>query len=342
MSGASQLSARTGQVLFSVVKAYIDKGEPVASQDARLKRFQLSPASLRSILAELDALGFLHQPHASAGRIPTRKAFQAFVGSLPGHRLQAARVGQIQSALTETSAEKRAAKCSDLLTEMTESVGIAAAIPAASQTLEQVELVPLGDRRVLMVVMTADKLVRDQVVVLDEAIPAAELTSIRNYINIEFKGWTVSGVRDELRRRLKETSDAYGLILKKLILLYQKGFLAVGFEPEVHLGGASNLMADELQVNRERLKELFRTLEEKQRILSLLDQFLDNKGEIGVEIGLGDHPPALGELALIGISVPFQTGLSVKVAVIGPWRMDYERAISAVLHVGRAYASLPS
>ena len=340
MRKAANLNARAEQVLCSIVKAYIETGEPVASLDiSRLRRHNASPATVRNIMAELATEGYLHQPHTSAGRVPTGKAFEVFVENLPGKRVFQPELGRIHGALDQASSvEERVERCSHLLTEMTNGVAIAVAIPTSGHTLDQVQLISLGDRRVLMVVVTRDKRVRDSVVTLEEPISQDELTSIRNYLNMNFGGWVLSEIQVELRSRLAETSAAYDLVLKKLVLLYQKGLLDIKFEPELHMDGQANLVAFELHLTKERLKELFHALEEKKRVLQLLEHFLEEQpsGEVGVRVGLGEEHPSMGELSLIGISVPITGGMSGRIAVLGPLRMDYERAMSAVLHVGRA------
>ena len=339
------LRARTEQILCSIVQSYIETGEPVASLEiSRLRRYQLSAASIRNVMAELAAEGYLHQPHASAGRVPTGKAFEIFVNNLPGRRLQSDELARIRQRLHHAeSLDQRVEQCSQMLTEMTQGVALTAAIPTAAQTLEQVELVALGGQRVLMVVVTGDKVVRDQVVTLDQPVTTADLAPIRNYINTEFSGWLIGDIQPEIARRLAQTSAQYHLILQKLMLLYERGILGRGLAAEVHMDGASNLVLFELQLTREKLKELFRTLEEKKRILQLLERFLAEKsGEVGVRIGLGAEHPTMGELSLIGVSISLPGGMDAKIAVMGPLRMDYSRAMSAVLHVGRALGSLPS
>ncbi len=338
------LSIRSEQILGSIVRAYIETGEPVASGAiSRLRRYQLSPASVRNIMAELSAEGYLQQPHTSAGRIPTEKAFRVYVQGLEGRRLQSGEVGRIRGTLSEAaSVEERIECCSHLLTEMTNGLGIAAAIPTASQRLEHIELILLGERRVLMVVVTGDKMVRNHVVTLDERVTQHDLDSIRNYVNVEFSNWVIADVQAELRRRVEEASAAYDATFKKLILLYDKGLLELGFQPEVRMEGASNLVSFDFHVTRERLKDMFRALEEKKRIVQLLDRFLENAGKLGVKIGLGDEDPSLGGLSLIGITIQVPGGVTAKIAVVGPVRMNYERAVSAVMHLGRAFSSIPS
>jgi heat-inducible transcriptional repressor len=193
-----------------------------------------------------------------------------------------------------------------------------------------------------MVVVTRDRIVRNRVVSLDETVAQGELSSIRNYINRNFSGWTLPDVHAELMRRFEQHSAAYDALLKKLTLLYSKGLLDIELVPEIHIGGASNLVGLDLHLTREKLRELFHTLEEKKRMLQLLDRFLEQPaGELAVQVGLADAHPSMRELSLIGVSIPLSGGLSAKIAVLGPMRMDYGKAISAVYHMGQAFRSLP-
>jgi heat-inducible transcriptional repressor len=239
--------------------------------------------------------------------------------------------------------QARVARSSHLLTEMTRGLGIAAAIPTASQTLDQVELVSLPDRRVLMIVATRDHMVRNRVVSLNEQLSSAELQSIRNYLNHNFSGWLLSDIQRALDTRLREESAAYDSILRRLNLLYEKGLLELGLAPEVHIEGASNLIGLDLHLTREKMRDLFRALEQKKKVLLLLDRFLEQpQGELAVRIGLAEAHPSMGELSIIGITVNLPSGLSGKIAVVGPMRMNYEKVISAVLHVGQAFGNFPA
>jgi heat-inducible transcriptional repressor len=219
-------------------------------------------------------------------------------------------------------------------------VGIAAAIPAASPALDHVELVALPAGRVLMVVMTRDQQVRNRVVTLEEAVSPDELISIGNYINGNFSGWILEDVRRELAARLDHAAAAYDELLRKLTVLYSKGLLDLGNAPEVHMDGASNLVSVDLHLTREKMRELFRALEEKKLVLELLDRFLErNESGIAVQVGLGAAYPFMSELSLIGLPVQLPNGMSAVIAVLGPMRMNYSRVMSAVQHVGRAFGS---
>jgi heat-inducible transcriptional repressor len=332
------MTPRSRQLLHEIVEAYIHTGEPVASRTvARNQR--LSGASIRNIMADLDEQGYLSQPHTSAGRVPTEKAFRSYVESLSLRRLAAVEIERLRSEFGRLdTVEERIERTSRMLTEMTHGVGLAAAIPKASPALERVELIALPDRRVLMVVVTRDRQVRNRVVGLEEPVSASELDSIRNYINHNFSGWSLEDVRGELAQRLLHASATYDAILRKLTVLYAKGLLDLPAEPEVHMEGASNLMGVDLHLTKEKMRELFRTLEEKKRVLELLDRFLENPaGEIGVHVGLGATHPSMGELSLIGLPVMLASGIPAVIAVLGPMRMNYVRVMSAVQHVGQAF-----
>lgn len=338
MKQETALAPRNAEILRSIVQAYIETGEPVASRTvSKVNRTALSAASIRNIMADLEDDGYLSQPHTSAGRVPTAKAFRHYVQSLQGTRMLVGELARIRSELSQfDTLDARIERSSHVLTELTRNVGIVAAIPADNQTLSQIELVSLGEHRILIVVVTQDRTVHNKTVLLPETVSQDELNSIRNYINYNFSGWKLIDVRNELRARLEQESALYNQMLKKLIWLYDKGLLDVTLTPSVHMEGASNLVGLDFHLTRERMRELFRTFEEKKRVLQILDQFLQSGGELDIHVGLSDAHPSMGELSLIGVSVALPGGQSAKVAVLGPMRMNYLRVMSAVYHVGHA------
>jgi heat-inducible transcriptional repressor len=336
------LKSRHRDILTSIVREFIETGEPVGSRTlSKLRDQPLSPASIRNVMADLADEGYLSQPHTSAGRVPTEKAFKFYVRSIVAERmapLDASRVYSLFSGL-ETMGE-HVERSSHVLMELTRNVGIAAAIPALSQELEQIELIPLAERRVLMVLVTSGHLVRNRAVTLDEPISREELLSIRNYINRNFAGWQLGAARRELVRRMLEERELYHAELRKLQMLYQRGLLEVDASPEVYLEGVSNLLGLDLHLTREKMRELVRALEEKQRLIELLDRFLEQPpGELQVHVGLEEAHPAMKDLALIGMTIRMRSGLPAKVAVLGPMRMHYERVMAAVLQTSRALES---
>jgi heat-inducible transcriptional repressor len=337
------LQSRHREVLYAIVRAYIETGEPVGSRTlSKLREDSLSPASIRNVMADLADAGYLSQPHTSAGRIPTEKAFRLYVSTLePPRRVLSSEFERVRNEIGAMGTiGARVERAGYLLMELSRNVGIAAAIPALAQELDQIELVLLSGNRVLMILATRDRMVRNRVVTLEEPASADELASIRNYVNRNFAGWQLGAARRELLRRMLEDRELYDAALRKLQTLYRKGLLEGDASPEVHMEGASNLLGLDLHLTRESLRDLLRALEEKRRLIEILDRFLEQPpGELAIRVGLEEAHPAMKGLSLIGMSVQLPSGLPAKVAVLGPMRMQYERAIAAVLETSRALGS---
>ncbi len=268
MSYLGTLTPRHFDVLHAIVQNYIETGEPVASRTIA-RKYPMSAASIRNMMADLLEAGYLSQPHTSAGRVPTEHGYRSYAKTLVGNRVVQAELNRLHEEIQRASTvEGRIERSSQLLTEITRNFGIAAAIPNENQTLDQVELIALSDRRILMVVVTRDRMVRNKVIMVDDHVSQDDLTSIRNYINYHFGGWAVPNIHRELKRRMELESAAYDAILKRVSFLYGKGLLDLGLMPEIHFEGAENLIGLDLHLTRERMRELFRALEEKKRILA--------------------------------------------------------------------------
>lgn len=337
------LTGRTQEILNSIVRAYIETGEPVGSRTISKRREDgLSPASIRNAMSDLAEEGYLSQPHTSAGRVPTEKAFRCYVRSLAAGRIPSAAAQRVRAELSELDTmEERVERSSHILTELTHNVGIAAAMPSGGQVLDQIELLSLAGGRVLMILVTRDHMVRNRVVALDEPVTQEELVNIRNFVNRNFSGWTLREARQELMRRVEMERAAYDAVMRKLGALYEKGLLESDLKPEVHMEGASNLIGLDLHLTREKMRDLLHALEEKQRLVELLDRFLEQMhGDVQVRVGLEDAHPAMKELALIGVTLALPGGLTAKIAVLGPMRMQYEKVMGAVLHIGREFSDV--
>lgn len=340
-----ELSPRERTILHSIVRSYIDTGEPVGSRTiSRLHSLSLSPATIRNVMADLAYYGYLAQPHTSAGRIPTGAAFRDFAGGVQSKPLPAAEQEHIlQQMQAGETIEEQVGIASRVLTQITRNVGIATALPSSSQELEHLELIALSDARVLMIVATRDRMVRNRVVTLDRAMTQDELVQLRNYVNTSFAGWTLEKARAELLRRIEEERAMYDAVLQQLTLLCQKGLLQADHDPQLAMDGASWLVGLDLHLTRERMRDLFRALEEKKHVVALLDRFLDAaQGQVGVHVGLAEAHPSMQELTLIGVTIDLPSGLRTQIAVLGPMRMQYEKVIATVLQIGRTFEALQS
>ena len=335
------------QILHAIVEAYLESGEAVSSSTVAQRRFSgasPSSATVRNAMAEFAELGLLTQPHASAGRVPTALAIQSYVGALGQVRANPAEVTKLQQKFQFfRSLPDRIEEGSHVLTGLTHNVAITAALPSTAQLLHQVELLPIAVRQFLMVVITSDRSVRNQVVTLDHDLRTDELAEIRNYINHEFAGWSLSDARRALEDRLQDERNQYHALLRRVELFYTRGLFDNARGPQVFLDGAAYLIGLDLHLTKERMRELFQALEQKQQVLQLLDQFMQGSDSTpAIQVGLGEAHPALSGFTLIGVQVPLAGGMSARVAVLGPLRLNYPRTIAAVMEVGQALSQSAS
>ena len=226
-------------------------------------------------------------------------------------------------------------RTSHVLSLISHNVGVAVAMAGPKNALEHVYFSRLGDQKVLAVVVTKSGVVRDRVLRMD--LPQAELDEAANFINANFRGWTMESMRSELARRLEQERSEYDRLMASLEQLYRQGALTSDEGVEaVFVEGASNLVTNDQ--DRQRLRELLRTLEEKQKIVELLGAYLDAKQEaVRVVIGLDAALPSMQNFVLIG--APARVGGEVmgSLAVIGPTRIDYQHTITAVSYIARLF-----
>jgi heat-inducible transcriptional repressor len=220
------------------------------------------------------------------------------------------------------------------------SHGVGVTVSSASgqrNALEHVYFQRLGDRKVLAVVIASGGLVRDRVLRLDKDLSIADLEAAANYINLNFRGWEMAALRNELARRVQQERNEYDRLMQSLEQLNAQGALATeGAGQAVYVEGTSNLVISEQ--DQERLRQLLATLEEKQRIVDLLSAYLDVRQEaVRVVVGLEDAMPHLSNFVLIGTPARVGDEVMGSLAVIGPTRMDYEHTITAVSYIARLF-----
>jgi heat-inducible transcriptional repressor len=332
------IGEREREILTAIVETFIATGEPVGSRTlARGNREGLSSATIRNVMSDLADSGYLEQPHTSAGRVPSAEAYRYYVEQLTGKaRLSNDDENVIQESFHGVSdVQEFMERTSHVLSLISRNVGVAVAIGGPKNALEHVYFSRLGDQKVLAVVVTKSGLVRDRVLRLD--LSQADLDAAARFINENFRGWTMEAMRIELARRLEQERSEYDRLMTSVEQLYKQGALAADDGAQmVYVEGAANLVAGEQ--DRERLQELLKTLEEKQKIVGLLGAYLDAKQEaVRVVIGLDQTLPSMRNFVLIG--APARVGGEVmgSLAVIGPTRIDYEHTMTAVSYIARMF-----
>jgi heat-inducible transcriptional repressor len=340
---APELNPRSGRILATVVRHYIDTGEPVASVVvARRGALGVSSATIRSVLSRLEEQGFVRQPHTSAGRVPTDRGYRFYVDLLLEHRRPGERSGvaaQIRQAASEGSTlEELLAGASRVLSQESRHVGFALSAVTEEQRLRKLEFVSLGGTRVLVVTVAEGGQITQKIVDGGESLSSDDLHRAAEYVNREYSGLPIDAVRTAIVARLQEARGLYDHLMAQAFTMAERALAARSGQQALFVDGTASLLFEAQQQHAElslgTLRALVEMIEEKQRLVRLLTEYLDTPGlaiVIGAEHGLPDLKP----FSLIAASY-LDGSRAGSVGVIGPTRMQYSRAISVVESAARA------
>jgi heat-inducible transcriptional repressor len=343
---------RQRAILSAIVQSYIETGEPVGSGTiagtiARMQAGGLSPATVRNEMAELSNEGFLEQPHTSAGRVPTAQAFRLYVdelirgGANSGARLALA--SQIESSFQGvTGTQALLERTSHVLATVSSGVGVAVAVVAGADTLEHVHFTRLGQSRVLAVVVTSSGLVHDRMLSLNADVSERELEVAGRFLNENFRGWSIERVRAEIGRLVERERSEYQRLLGQVEQLWAAAVPEGGAGVQsVYVEGVANLLGSKPVGSPEdmgRLREVLAALEAKQRIVELLDAYIDSRQEsVRVIFDLEEQAPEMAGLVLIAAPARMGGDGWGTVGVLGPKRIQYEQTMHAVRYVAQVF-----
>ncbi len=333
MTRHPELPERDRRILAVLVQAYIDQGEPVSSLWLASRGFGVSSATLRNVMSRLEDLGYVRQPHTSAGRVPTDLGYRAYVDLILAARRSSRSSPQVEQRLRRTnSVDDFLSHISQEVSRASQQVGFAIGPAAGTTTLEHLDFVPLDGGKVLVVLVAAGGQISHKVIEPSDQYGPGELQQAANYLNSEFRGRSMVEVRLAVMERLREERTLYDELMARALRLAISTFDDVGSAPIVFIQGTSLLLdgigSEDPEVTIETLRTLLRMIEEKTRLVQLLDDYLGGEG-ITVVIG-SEHPtPDLRRFSVIAATYS-GGGSTGAVGVIGPTRMKYSRAIHAV------------
>ena len=330
-SGMSdQLGEREKDVLRAVVREYISTGGPVGSSQLA-RDFEVSSATLRNVLADLEELGFLEKPHTSAGRVPTDRGYRFFVDSLmklrdPDHRERELIEHGIRTARSAV-AEDAVQDASKVLHFLSHHAAVVVTPRPALSVFQQIEFIRLRENRILAILVSQGGQVQNKIFTADFPVSLEDLVRCSNYLNELLRQVPLEEARQRVQAELEQEKALYDSLSAKALRL---GVAAIGLpdaEKVLIEGTGSFLDAKEFSV--ERMRALFRALEEKHKLLLLLDQ-VQRARELRIFIGTESEFSAAGEVSVIASPYGPAGQVLGAVGVIGPTRMDYQRVIPLV------------
>lgn len=333
MSNFPELSERAQHLFKVLVERYIDEGQPVGSRAlARDAGLNLSPATIRNVMADLEELGLVTSPHTSAGRMPTVIGYRFFVDSLlTVQPLRRELVDQMQEDLdTQDTPDDLLETASKLLSDVTRMAGVVTVPRRDAPTFRHMEFVPLSERRILVILVTNDREVQNKIIHSARAFTAAQLQVAANYLNATCVGRDLMSMRESLFRDLEESRELIGQEMIDAAAMVQ---LALGERERKRkpffLAGETKLMEFSELANMERLRSLFEVFQQKEDIVHLLDQCLETPG-VKIFIGEESGCRSLEPCSLVTSSYAVEGRVLGVLGVIGPTRMEYEHVIPLV------------
>jgi heat-inducible transcriptional repressor len=324
------LDTRSRVLLKTLIERYIADGQPVGSRAlSRSPGLELSPATIRNVMSDLEEMGYIASPHTSAGRVPTALGYRFFVDILlTVQPMETGRVQKLKTQLQPGQPQKLINSASLLLSELTRFAGIVMAPRREAALIRQIEFIGLAENRILLIIVTTDGDVQNRILLTRRAYSTAELTAAASYLNEHYAGQALDEIRRHLQTELRKLKNDMSELMAAMV----EAGSATTEDPSAGyvISGETNLLdVEDLSSNMSRLRELFRFFEQRTSLMQLLD--LSRRAD-GVQIFIGDES---GLTQLDGCSVvtaPYEVDGRVvgSVGVIGPTRMAYDRVIPIV------------
>jgi heat-inducible transcriptional repressor len=326
------LEKRTGRILGAIVAEYIATGEPVGSRTlAKRKEIPLSPASVRNIMSDLTDLGYITQPHVSAGRIPTDRGFRFFVDSL----LETEPLAEGQEASIEYSIKAAGLDLRDIfrqsssvLAGLSRQAGVVAATPAPEQTFKTIEFIKVADDKVLVVLISTSGLIQNKIILDEDNLDQSTLERYARMLNDMLKQLDLEQARERIERELATERARVDLMLSQALKL-GRVILSYTANREVFIEGQSNIIEEPEFAQVEKLKAVLFTFEEKSKLLRILDKTMTAHGIhiwIGSEHGLDE----IESCTIMAYPVRLEEAVIGSIGVIGPKRMNYQKVVPLV------------
>ncbi len=334
---------RAQHLLRVLIERYIRDGQPVGSRTlSKESGLDLSSATIRNVMSDLEEIGFLVSPHTSAGRVPTAKGFRFFVDTLL--RLQPVGRSELQELRKQIGSEisdsqSLAATTSNLLSSLTRLAGLVTLPKDAHCTLRQLEFLPLSERRILAIMVVNSQEVQNRVLHVERDYDAEELVRAGNYLNEKFAGLELDEVRRRLLEELRQTREDMNRLMLDAISMAQRALEEdQRAELEYVLAGETNLMGLQELSDVEKLRQLFKVFNEKRDLLRLLDRTVSAQG-VQIFIGEESEYNVFGECSVVAAPYTRDGKVVGVLGVIGPTRMPYERVIPVVDITSRLVSS---
>ncbi len=324
------LNERAQILLKTLVERYISDGQPVGSRTLQqYSGLEVSSATIRNVMSDLEDIGLVSSPHTSAGRVPTALAYRLFIDTmLVTQPLDSTRVLQLENQLQPDNPSRLIAQASNILSDLTQFAGVVATPRREALTVRQIEFLRLGEKRVLLIIVMPDGEVENRVLLTEKDYTQSQLTEAGNFLNQNYIGCSFSQIREKLRGELRQLHQDMSALMAAALAAGDEA-AAKKSEDYVISGEHKLLHVNDLSTDMNRLRGLFGLFEQKTELLQLLEAGRQGQG-IHIFVGAESGLASLEECSVVTAPYSADGHIVGTLAVVGPKRMDYQRVIPIV------------
>lgn len=326
-----QLDERKVKILNAIIRTYLETGEPVGSRTiSKYLDLKLSPATIRNEMSDLEELGYILQPHTSAGRIPSDKGYRFYVDSLMEDKVQ--EIEDMKSELEEKSdkIEVMLRYMAKLLAVNTNYASVVSAPKYQRKKLKFIQLTKVDENQLLAVIVVEGNIVKNKMISMELPLDTEMVLKLNLILNTFLQGLNLTEINMDVIQKIKEQAGDYGELISRILDSIAQ---AVGEEdsPEVFTSGATNMLKYPELGDREKAAELLYTFEEKEQLKELISGN-NEEGKNGIQVYIGEETPmeVMKDCSMVTATYELEEGVYGKIGIVGPKRMDYEKVVSTL------------
>lgn len=340
----NDLGERYRSILLATIHSHAESAEPVGSRTIS-KRYDLglSPATIRNVMADLEEMGFLTQPHPSAGRVPTDQAYRIYVNSL----FDIPPLTQQESELIDRSLKENLYEldhvmetASKILSVVSRQTGMVFLPRISHLIFKRIEFIKLRPTQAMAILVAESGLVHNKIIEMEEDISQEKLEDISRYLNEEFGGLALHEIRMRIYELMVKEKEEYDQLLQKAMALSRQAFAEEEIDGEIYMGGTLNILEQpEFSNNIEKMKAIFKAFEEKSNLIRILDRCIEGKG-LSILIGSESEVEEMQDCSIVAHTYMYKNQAVGTLGILGPRRMEYPRIIAIVDYIAKAVSRI--
>ena len=326
------LSDRKLKILHAIIKTYLETGEPVGSRTiSKYTDMNLSSATIRNEMADLEELGFIMQPHTSAGRIPSDKGYRLYVDMLMGEKEQELLEKEEQMLEKADKMEHLLKQAAKVLASSTNYATMVSTPMGSSNKIKFIQLTMVDAEQIIAVIVLGGNVIKNKIIRVEEPLSNENLLKLNMLLNTTLNGMAIEEINLGLIARLKEQAGIHSVVVGNVLDAVADA-IQVDEDMQIYTSGATNIFKYPELSDKQSAQEIISAFEEKQQLTELVTQTLSQEDNTGIQVYIGDEAPVqtMKDCSVVTATYELGDGLKGTIGIIGPKRMDYEHVLKSM------------